>query len=76
MESKEYNNVNPDHYKQGDRQVWQMMIDCFGLDAYIAFSRLNAFKYRMRAGSKPTSSIEEDIKKAQWYEEKIKELCE
>lgn len=70
-----YDNINPDHYKQGDKQVWEMMIDCYGLDAYISFARLNAFKYRMRAGFKPTSSVEEDIKKAQWYEKKIKDLC-
>jgi len=69
-----YDNINPDHYKQGDKEVWQMMIACFGEEAYINFCRLNAFKYRMRAGKKPTSDASEDIKKAEWYEKKMDEL--
>ena len=70
-----YDNINPDHYKQGDKQVWQMMIDCFGEEAYISFCRLNAFKYRMRAGKKPNELPDDDIHKALWYEKQIKELC-
>jgi hypothetical protein len=70
-----YDNINPDHYKHGDKEVWQMMIDCFGLEAYISFCRLNAFKYRMRAGLKPNQPADQDIMKARWYEEQIVQLC-
>lgn len=70
-----YDNINPDHYKQGDKEVWQMMIDCFGEEAYISFCRLNAFKYRMRAGNKPGEDVFDDLQKAFWYEKKIEELC-
>ncbi len=47
-----YDNVNPSHYKDGDKEVWEMMIDVFGLEAYLSFCKVNAFKYRMRAGKK------------------------
>tara|TARA_R100000654_G_scaffold65694_2_gene93623 strand:+ start:344 stop:703 length:360 start_codon:yes stop_codon:yes gene_type:complete len=66
-----YDYINPNHYKSGGKEVWEMMIDCYGLEAYINFCQLNAFKYRMRAGKKPNSTAQDDIKKAQWYEEKI-----
>jgi len=70
-----YDNINPDHYKQGDREVWRMMIDCFGVEAYISFCLLNAFKYRMRAGKKPSASAHDDFQKALWYEKQMEELC-
>ena len=64
-------NINPDHYKKHGKEVWMMMIDIYGPEAYLHFCQLNAFKYRMRAGSKPTSEASEDIKKAEWYESKL-----
>jgi hypothetical protein len=69
-----YDNINPSHYKRGSKEVWEMMVAAFGQEKYLAFCELNAFKYRMRAGSKPTSSVEEDIQKAQWYESQIDKL--
>lgn len=69
-------NINPDHYKlDAGREVWEQMVDVFGLAKFIAFCEVNAFKYRMRAGKK-SDLIEEDIKKALWYENKIIELKE
>lgn len=66
--------INPDHYKaESGREVWEQMIDVYGLSKFIAFCEVNAFKYRMRAGKK-SDDIETDIKKALWYENKIKEL--
>ena len=38
----------------------------------IAFCKLNAWKYRYRAGEK--DSAEEDMKKADWYIGKVMEL--
>ena len=70
----EYDNINPSHYKRGSKEVWEMMVAAFGKEKYLAFCELNAFKYRMRAGSKPTSSVIDDIMKAQWYESQIDKL--
>jgi hypothetical protein len=41
----------------------------FGDEAVKGFCRCNAFKYRFRAGKKATSEYDEDIAKAEWYEE-------
>jgi len=68
--------VNPEHYKSGEMEVWQMMIKVYGVEAYLNFAKLNAFKYRMRAGLKPGADVQTDINKALWYESKIKELTE
>lgn len=70
----EYNKTDPSHYKNQSIEVWEMMIRIWGKDKFIAFCEMNAFKYRMRVGSKEGESIEDDIKKAQWYEEKANEL--
>ena len=68
------NKIEPPHYKGQNGQLWQDMIKLYGVEAFINFAQLNAFKYRMRAGKKDGESAEEDIKKALWYEERIKEL--
>ena len=69
-EQAKYNYTRPSHYKNGDKEVWEMMIDVFGVKAFTDFCRLNAFKYRMRLGKKPNEPIERDLEKALWYEEK------
>ena len=66
--------INPAHYKDGSMEVWQQMVQLYGIDKYLAFCELNAFKYRMRAGKKQGNSAQQDIEKALWYEAKIKEL--
>ena len=68
--------VNPAHYKSGELEVWQMMVKVYGVEAYLNFAKLNAFKYRMRAGLKAGADVHTDINKALWYESKIKELTE
>ena len=50
------------------------MIDTFGKEAVITFCKLNAFKYMWRAGKKPGSPELEDLKKAEWYISKQREL--
>ncbi|MDG1950599.1 MAG: DUF3310 domain-containing protein [bacterium] len=50
------------------------MVRIWGEEKYVAFCEMNSFKYRMRAGNKPTSSVQEDISKAQWYERQIAEM--
>ena len=35
---------------------------------------MTAFKYRMRVGTKPDNSVEQDLQKERWYLNKAKEL--
>jgi len=66
---------NPAHYQsiQG-KEVWEMMVDVWGVPSFLLFCEMNAFKYRMRAGKKDGSSAHEDIRKALWYEDKARQL--
>ncbi|UXQ88850.1 SaV-like protein [Tenacibaculum phage Larrie] len=74
-EGESYNFVEkPNHYTVLGKEVFEMMEDIWGKDALIKFCQMNSFKYRMRAGHKPSQSVETDIKKAKYYENKINEL--
>lgn len=70
----EYDHINPDHYKQGGKEVIEKMLDIWGKEAVATHCEITAFKYRMRLGLKPDQPIERDIEKAKWYEAKAKEL--
>lgn len=63
-----------EHYDAGIKEVWEMMVDIWGAESFKVFCEINAFKYRMRAGKKGVDTIEQDIEKAMWYEEKAKNL--
>lgn len=66
---------NPKHYNtEVFPQVIDMMLKSFDKADVMAFCKLNAFKYRLRAGIKDANKIEQDIQKAIWYETKFKEL--
>ena len=66
---------HPAHY-QGKHECIELMIAMYGEYEVMCFCKLNAFKYRFRAGKKPGSPFEEDIKKAEFYEDKYMELWE
>lgn len=66
--------INPDYYKRTSKEVYQMMIDIWGVEAYIAHCEMCAFKYRMRLGEKPDQPIERDLGKARWYEDMARRL--
>lgn len=73
--STTYEEVNhPDHYNVYDVEVVEMMERIFGVEETMSWCKLNAFKYRMRAGEKPTSTVEKDLKKEKWCLNKYKEL--
>lgn len=73
--TKPYEEVNhPDHYNVYDVEVVEMMERIFGVEETMSWCKLNAFKYRMRAGEKPTSTVEKDLKKEKWCLNKYKEL--
>ena len=66
--------INPDHYKDEDgKECWEAMVEEFGKIDTFTFFRLNAFKYRFRAGKKGPK--EEDLKKAIRCEELALEIC-
>ena len=75
MKEEDYEEVNhPSHYNNYDVEVIDMMEKVFGREATITFCKLNAFKYRMRAGTKPGQSADKDLNKERWYLNKKKEL--
>lgn len=59
------------HPYQGKYECIDEMIALFGVQAVKDFCRCNVYKYRFRADRK---NGEEDIKKAEWYMEKLMEL--
>jgi hypothetical protein len=74
-EETEYEHVNNSkHYNNYSKEVIVMMEDIWGKEATITFCEMNAFKYRMRMGTKPDQPIERDIEKEKWYLDKAKEL--
>lgn len=73
----EYEMVDhPTHYNQYDIEVIDMIIKIWGPEVAALWCDITAFKYRMRMGTKPDNSIEQDIKKEQWYLKKSKEIRE
>lgn len=56
---------HPQHYNDFDVEVIDMMSRIWGDKETAIFCKLNAFKYRMRAGLK--NDANEDLKKADWY---------
>ena len=76
-ENTTYEMVNhPTHYNQYDIEVIDMIIRIWGPEAAALWCDITAFKYRMRMGTKPDNSIEQDIKKEKWYLNKSKEIRE
>lgn len=63
---------HPSHYTSGSIEVIDMMESIWDKKYLIVYCEITAFKYRMRAGHK--GDIVEDIQKAQWYEQKAKDL--
>ena len=75
VKEETYEHVNhPNHYNIYDVEVVEMMKRIWGPEETAIWAKLNAFKYRMRAGTKPGNSIERDMKKEQWCLMKQREL--
>ena len=65
---------HPAHYNiPGRKECIDEMIDVFGINAVKTFCKLNAYKYRYRYQYKGGDI---DIKKAEWYDQKFKDLEE
>jgi hypothetical protein len=67
---------HPDHYNNYDIEVIDMMEKIWGTAYLYIWCILTSYKYRMRMGTKPGSSLEEDLRKEQWYLKKAAELKE
>lgn len=66
---------HPHHYNNYDEEVIDMMEDIWGPEATATFCKLNAFKYRMRMGTKGgQEKLIEDFNKEQWYLDKYNQL--
>lgn len=74
-ELPKYEMVNhPKHYNNYSVEVIDMFERIYGAYLTAMWCEMTALKYRMRAGTKPTSPAEEDIEKEKWYLEKRHEL--
>ena len=62
---------NPKHYKLYQHECIEEMIIVFGIEDVKAFCKCNIWKYRYRASAK---NGEEDLRKAEWYMNKLEEL--
>lgn len=63
---------HPSHYASTKVECIDAMEQMFGRDAVIRFAALNCFKYLWRRKDKDNE--DQDIKKALWYFDKVKEL--
>lgn len=61
----------PEHYCSEKHECIDIMLQLFSVEEVIGFCKCNIFKYRFRANKK---NGEQDIQKAQWYEDKLIEL--
>lgn len=69
---EKFDNVtNPKHYTNGGIECINAMESAYGIQVVMDFCKCNAFKYQWRFDKK--NGIE-DLKKAQWYQNKYMEL--
>jgi hypothetical protein len=74
MNDKNYDCINPSHYKNYSLETIEMMQAIYGKEATALYCEMTAFKYRMRMGTKPGNSIEQDLAKEKWFLQKAGEL--
>ena len=73
-QDEKYEMVNhPAHYNNYDKEVIDIIEVIWGTQIAAVWCEITAFKYRMRMGTKPTSSISEDLEKEVWYIKKMRE---
>lgn len=68
------NNITPHHYKSGDIYEAINIMSAYGFIK--DFCKGNVLKYLLRAGEKNKDTELEDLKKAQWYLNKLIETTE
>jgi len=64
---------NPPHYQLWPgMEVYDVLVKTLTRDELIGWHKGNSLKYRLRAGAK--GEIGEQIKKAEWHEDKLRGL--
>ena len=63
----DYDYINPAHYQEFSYEVIEMMEAIWGKEATATHCEMCAFKYKLRAGSKPDQPVQRDLEKAAWY---------
>lgn len=64
---------HPEHYAKSKYECIEVMQEIYGKDAVKTFCLLNSFKYLWRCYNKHKTPME-DIRKAEWYIKKYREL--
>ena len=66
--------INPKHYRVFfDTDAIEIMEAYLTEEEMIGYLKGSSLKYRLRAGGK--GDVEEDIRKAQWFQSKLDEYC-
>ena len=66
---------HPEYYKdENGKECIDCMLEKFGITAVLHFCECNSYKYHFRAGKKKGNSKDQDLKKAEWYDNKYNEL--
>ena len=67
--------VNPNHYKQHyAKEVIDLLQASLTPEEFKGYCKGNMLKYRFRAGYK--GDRDEDLKKSNWYQDKLKEVSD
>tara|TARA_R110001592_G_scaffold265951_2_gene531561 strand:- start:1816 stop:2085 length:270 start_codon:yes stop_codon:yes gene_type:complete len=69
-----YDMINPSHYKNSSIETIEKMRRIWGNEITATHCEMCAFKYRDRIGSKPGNSVDQELGKIKWYEDKAVEL--
>jgi len=64
--------VNPRHYKQGDIECIDAIQASMSAEAFKGYLKGNNIKYMWRYESKQAMNPLEDLRKAEWYLDKLK----
>ena len=64
---KQYDKVNPDHYKTREMECIDEMFALYGAECVLHYCICCVHKYRYRAGNKVGEDRETDLRKSDWY---------
>ncbi len=68
MQEDEKDNINPDHYKNGEIECIDAIEASMTKEAFRGYCKGNILKYVWRYENK---NLEEDLKKSQWYTKRL-----
>jgi len=68
MQEDEKDNINPDHYKNGEIECIDAIEASMTKEAFRGYCKGNILKYVWRYENK---NLDEDLKKSQWYTKRL-----